>query len=124
MTNQKPLTNRKRGEFAVELAGKWHLLRANFANIALFEENVGLGIYELAANISDNKVKISDIVQVIYCFLDDKTVLTQDEIFYTLIESGTEAQMKILTEFLAVMFNVDPNAASNNESQSNDKKKK
>lgn len=106
--SQQPYTNRKRGEFAVELNEKWYVLRANFANIAIFEESTGMGVYELAQKVSENKIKMTDIVHVIHCFIDDKkNSPSKDDIFYALLEAGPQGTVEIMAKFLGVMFNID-----------------
>lgn len=104
---EKPLTNRKKGEFAIKLNDDWYVLRANFANIALFEENAGMGVYELAQRVSENKIKLTDVVNVVYCFLDDKKNITRDDIFYSLLDSGPVGTIEVMSQFLGVMFNID-----------------
>jgi hypothetical protein len=105
--SDKPLTNRKKGEFAVKLNDEWYVLRANFANIALFEEQSKMGVYELAQKVSENKIKMTDVVNVIYCFLDKKGSISQDEIFLALVEAGPQGTIEVMAQFLGIMFNID-----------------
>ena len=103
----KPMVNRKKGEHAVELGGQWHVLKASFSNIALFEDNV-MGVYNFADKVAQGEVKMSDIVNVIYCFqIDRDNGLSQDDIAEMVISDEPRKSIEAIASFMGVLFAVD-----------------
>lgn len=101
------MVNRKKGEYAVELAGEWHVLKASFGNIALFEENV-MGIYEFADKISTGSMKMTDMVNVVYCFQQNQeNKLSQDDIAEMIISDDPIKSIEAIAGFMGVLFGVD-----------------
>lgn len=128
MSEEKPLVNRKRGEFAAQLDGKWIVLRANFANISQFEETTGMGIYQLANKVSMGDIRMTDVVNVYYIFMDGdlRKTYNRDDIALSLMNSDPEVAVTTVANFLSVMFNIDDKtmgAAIEDAKNQEDKKK-
>lgn len=117
------MVNRKKGEHAVELDGQWIVLKASFGNISLFESNV-MGIYEFADNISQGKVKLTDIVNVLYCFQKDRdNGLDQDTLAEMVISDAPQKSIEAIAGFMGVLFGVDDVDVENTSEPADDKKK-
>lgn len=105
---EKPIVNRKQGEYAINLNDQWFILKANFGNIALFEENV-TGIYVFADNISNGNIKMTDIVNLLFCFNKDRETngLTQDDYAQMVISAPPNESIEAVAGFMSVLFGVD-----------------
>ncbi len=116
------MVNRKKGEYAVELGGEWHVLKASFSNIALFEENV-MEIYEFADKISQGSMKMTDMVNVVYCFQQNQeNKLSQDDIAEIIIANDPVKSIEAIAGFMGVLFGVEE-AAEETAEPVTDKKK-
>ena len=105
-TMTKPMVNRKKGEYAVELGGSWHVLKGSFSNIALFEDNV-MGVYQFADKVSTGEVRMTDVVNVIYCFQKDReNGLDQDGIAELVISDEPRKSIEAIAGFMGVLFAV------------------
>lgn len=104
--------NKKRGEFTLKIGDETRRLRASFANIALFEQHTNQGIYTLADKLGKHDIRLSDFVNIIYYFDEDKTKdgHSQDDIL-ELLDGGLEQALLQIAEFLKILFGVDENAA-------------
>ena len=106
------MVNRKKGEYTFKLGDDWIILKGTFSNIALFEENVS-GIYEFADKISQGQVKMSGLVNVIYCFQKDReNGLSQDDIAELVISSDPVTTITAIAGFMGVLFGVDESATA------------
>lgn len=101
--------NKKRGEFNLAIGETKLRLRASFANIALFEQHTNQGIYTLANKLGENDIRLSDFVNIIYYFNEDKEGYTQEDIFELFEQNNAQEILLQLAEFLNILFGVDEN---------------
>ena len=91
------------GEFEIELKGKKHTMKANFACIESLETKIlNKGIFETLTEAMQNKGKFSDIVSVIQAGLaaNKDTRLTRTEIGDAIMQAGLIQYMEVYIEFL------------------------
>lgn len=110
----KPSTNRKRGEYALNLSGEWIVLVADFDNIARYEESANKGIYTLADQLRRSDLRQSDIVRMIWAFYPERNEegFTLNEINSKLTMTELPKVLPQIAEFLGVIFATDVDASS------------
>lgn len=100
---------KKRGQVEVAVNGNPTVLHASFENIAAFEETTHVGLYALANRFGTGDVRLSDIVNLVWCFsVDrDKEGWTKDEIAENVISAGPMDVAGTVDAFLMMLFGMD-----------------
>lgn len=79
--------NKERGEAAIVIAGKSHLLRPSFAALVAAEEELG-PLFALVERAGEGQLRLSEIATLLWHCLDDRNDVSREDMGEAVIQAG------------------------------------
>ena len=103
------MSNKNRGEISIDLEGKKHILRTSFQAICAIEGELNKSILDILIGISENKLKLSDMVSVVkhgmHAYQGNSTILDEN-IGSEIYEAGLVNIMPTIIRFLEMAVGI------------------
>lgn len=101
-----PIPDKQKGMVGITLGGKETVLHSTFANMSAFESHANIGLYALAHRIGTGDIRMSDVVNIIWCFSinRDEDGWKKDEIAQAVLKSNAPEIIGIVQAFMIVLL--------------------
>ena len=97
------MANKHRGEAAIHIGDRTYTLRPTFTALVEIEERTGMGLIELAQCFFDQKVRVKDVVSVIFAGIRaaENDWPEEDVVANAVVENGLANVIEPVGAFLA-----------------------
>jgi tail tube GTA-gp10-like protein len=97
------MANPYRGEYAFKLGERSFSAKLSFERLVDLEENLGIGVFELAKKFVDGDYGLKEIVATLYAGISDN--ITKEEFGKLVVEHGVAEQATHCIELLSLALN-------------------
>ena len=97
---KNPIANSHRGEAAIEIGGKPHLLRPTFEALVLAEEELG-PLFALVERAGEGRLKLQEMADLFWFCLVDRDRVSREAVGKAVMEQGLAQCARPLRSVLA-----------------------